>query len=411
MPIKKNTDFWKNNESAFTHEYEFCVSFGPYENEKNIRTENGKWILEYDTEWIKNNTDYPTLLNNFIYLFEYTDNQAICTYTSNNYGKGALTDLFSVRGKGMYKKSTVFDMLESLSDIQMAGYVNQLNKLGIKIEDIIKWFFESYLVEEFGIKDFTCNMPNPDDSILSKCKTLASAIDGVLSKYKMFCDDGEIDTELFRYITDSPRIKDVPSLITNKYCYANCDDIVKEMNLMFSTQNMLSYTEKTTSKYETFIQLILSEAITKADCEPYNQEFISWLLDRGAIYLDNEIIKCNKERAVILRELYDKDVISMQHVKSSILKNLIRKGEIVTDDKLLTKPEYQYFDYLLNNSEFSDGKAIRNRYIHDSIITDEKTMSADYYTLLKVMIILIIKINDDCCLNDKMKEEGDFYEL
>ena len=94
-----------------------------------------------------------------------------------------------------------------------------------------------------------------------------------------------------------------------------------------------------------------------------------------------------------------------------MLKNLIRKGEIVTDDKLLTKPEYQYFDYLLNNSEFSDGRAIRNRYIHDSIIADEKTMSADYYTLLKVMIILIIKINDDCCLNDKMKEEGDFYEL
>ena len=408
---QKKTDFWKNNESAFTHEYGFCVSFGPYENVKNIRTENGKWILEYDTEWIKNNTDYPTLLNNFIYLFEYTDNQARCTYTSNNYGKGVLTDLFSVRGKGMYKKSTAFDMLESLSDIQMAGYVNQLNKFGINIEDIIKWFFESYLVEEFGIKDFTCNMPNPDDSILSKCKTLASAIDGVLSKYKMFCDDGEIDTELFRYITDSPRIKDVPSLITNKYCYANCDDIVKEMNLMFSTQNMLSYTEKTTSKYETFIQLILSEAITKADCEPYNQESISWLLDRGTIHLDNEIIKCNKERAVILRELYDKDVISMHHIKSPTIKELISKGELVTDNKLLTKPEYQYFDYLLNNSEFSDGKAIRNRYIHDSIVPDEKTMNADYYTLLKVMVMTIIKINDECCINEQIKEEGDFYEL
>ena len=408
---QRNKDFWKNNKSAFTHEYGFCVSFGPYGNVKNARSENGKWILEYDTEWIKNNTDYPTLLNNFIYLFEYTDHQARCIYASNNYGKEVFADLFSVRGKGMYKKGTAFDMLESLSDVQMAGYVNQLNILGIKIEDVIKWFFESYLLEEFGIKNFTCNMPNPDDSILSKCKTLASAIDGVLSKYKMFCDDGEIDTELFRYITDSPRIKDVPSLLASKYCYANCDDIVKEMNLMFSTQNMLSYTEKTTSKYETFIQLILSEAISKADCETYNQESINWLLDRGVIYLDNEIIKCNKERAVILRELYDKDVISIHYINSPTIKDLISKGELVTDNKLLSKPEYQYFDYLLNNAEFSDGKAIRNRYIHDSIITDEKTMNADYYTLLKVMIMLIIKINDDCCLNDKIKEEGDFYEL
>lgn len=163
--------------------------------------------------------------------------------------------MFSIRGKGMYKKVVAFDMMESLTDIQMRGYVNELNTLDIKIENIIKWFFENYLVEEFEIENFTCNMPKSDDSLLSKCKTLASAIDGVLSRYKMLCDDGEIDTELFRYITDSPRIKDIPSLIKNKYCYANCDDIVKEMSLMFSTQNMLAYTEKTGTVYEPFVQI------------------------------------------------------------------------------------------------------------------------------------------------------------
>ena len=118
-----------------------------------------------------------------------------------------------------------------------------------------------------------------------------------------------------------------------------------------------------------------------------------------------------EERVFILKELYEKNVISMQYIKSPILKEMITKGEIVTDNKLLTKPEYQYFDYLLNNSEFSDGKAIRNRYIHDAIIIDERTMTADYYTLLKVMMMIIIKINDDCCLNETIKEEGDFYEL
>ena len=408
---QRNTGFWNSNKSSFMHEYGFSVSFGPYENIKNVRNENGEWILEYDTGWIKNNTDYPTLLNNFIYLFEYTDSQSRCNCASNNYGRSALTDLFLVRGKGMYKKGIAFDMLESLSDIQMAGYVNQLNTLGINIEDIIIWFFESYLVEEFGVKNFTCNMPKSNDSILSKCKTLASAIDGVLTKYKMLCDDGEIDIDLFKYITDSPRIKDVPSLVKNKYCYSNSDDIVKEMNFMFSDQSMLAYTEKTGSKYDNFVKLILSEEIGITDCQPYNQSAIRWLLERGVIYLEDEVIKCQKERVFILKELYEKNVISIQYIKSSILKEMIAEGEIVTDNKLLTKPEYQYFDYLLNNSEFSDGKAIRNRYIHDSIITDESIMTADYYTLLKVMIMIIIKINDDCCLNEKINEEGDFYEL
>jgi hypothetical protein len=408
---QRNMEFWKNNKSAVTHKYGFCVSFGAYENVKTARSENGEWFLEYDTGWIKDNIDYPTLLNNFIYLFEYVDSQMRCTYISKGYGRSVFADLFAVRGRGMYKKSTTFDMLESLSDIQMSGYVNELNKLEINIEDIIKWFFESYLLEEFGIKNYTCNMPSPDDSIISKCKTLASAIDGVLNKFKMICDDGEIDLELFRYITDSSRIKDVPSLIKNKYCYVKSEDIQKEMNMLFSSQKMLGYTEKYKSKYETLFSLITNEEIALSDCEPYNLESLKWLLDRNVIYLKNDILKCNLEKAYILRQFFEKDVISLQHFKSEVLKEMLNNGSVVSDNKLLTKSEYQYFDYLLNNAEFSDGKAIRNRYIHDSIVPNEDTMNADYNTLLKVMIILIIKINDDCCIYDEVKKEGDFYEL
>ena len=130
---QRNAEFWNRNKSASAYEYGFCVSFGPYENVKNIRKENGTWILEYDTGWIKSNTDYPTLLNNFIYLFGYADSQARCTYVSNNYGKSVFTDLFSIRGKGIYKKGTAFDMLEAISDYQMAGYVAQLSRLKINI--------------------------------------------------------------------------------------------------------------------------------------------------------------------------------------------------------------------------------------------------------------------------------------
>lgn len=146
------------------------------------------------------------------------------------------------------------------------------------------------------------------------------------------------------------------------------------------------------------------------DYQPHNREIIKWLIERDVIYLEDEVIKCQKERVFLLKDLYENKVISMQHMKSPVLKELIARGEIVTDNKLLTRPEYQYFDYLLNNSEFSDGKAIRNRYIHDSISADEETMKRDYYTLLKVMIMIIIKINDDCCLNETVKEKGDFYE-
>ena len=79
---------------------------------------------------------------------------------------------------------------------------------------------------------------------------------------------------------------------------------------------------------------------------------------------------------------------------------------------MLSRPESRYFDFYLNKTDFSDGLDLRNKYIHDTGSLDEKTQTHDYYTLLKLMIILIIKINEDFCLYDELKKGGqDYYEL
>lgn len=408
---KRNEEFWKNNKTAKMHKYGFCVYFGEYEKEKELKKIDGEYCFAYDTKWIKNNQDFPTLLNNFIYIFEYVDYQMRCSYISGGLYKESITELITVKGKNMYDTGIGFDMVESLSDLQMTGYKNQLEKLNINIENLIKWFFEDYLLNEFQIKNYKCNMPSPTDSLLSKCKTIASAIDGVLSKFDLLCENGEINPNLFKYKTNSPRIKDVPSLVENKYCYIKGDDLWKEANCLFSNQSMLSFTEKTKAKYDTFEELIKNERITLTDCEPYNIKSLNWLINRKTINLKNDIIVLNKERARILKEFYQMEVISLQHFHSKQLKQMIQSGEVLVDNKLFTKPEYQYLDYLLNNSEFSNAKALRNKYIHDSIVDDEKVMTKDYITFLKIMILIIIKINDDICIRDDRNTYADFYKI
>ena len=70
------------------------------------------------------------------------------------------------------------------------------------------------------------------------------------------------------------------------------------------------------------------------------------------------------------------------------------------------------FDYYLNKSEFTNGLDLRNKYIHDTGSLDENIQRQDYTVLLKLMIILIIKINEEFCLRDQLKRgKGDFYEL
>lgn len=44
---------------------------------------------------------------------------------------------------------------------------------------------------------------------------------------------------------------------------------------------------------------------------------------------------------------------------------------------------------------------LRNKYIHSTYPVDEKVQELDYLQFLKLMIILIIKINEEFCLKNQ----------
>lgn len=410
---KRFEKIWDDsNIHMISQQYSMCVSFGPDLPDKSVRYEGNNIVAEYNVNWVKENSDYATLLNNFIYLFDYTDIQMRCLLTSIKSQRGAIEDTFIVDGKTMYNFGYSFTILNDLANAQMGCYRDVLEKENIHIEDIIKWFFETYLKEEFGVEGFICSMPAQTDSLLSKYERFASVMDGVTKQFKIYLEEGCIDREFYEMSSGSIRFKDIPSYIKHKYAYCNSTDLTHEMNAIFSDQSTLSYTEKTKATYSTFFELIHKEKIGMNDIQPYQKDEIKWLLDRGALAIKDNIITFNRERFIILYELYHKEVICLQYHKSSMLKDLINAGEIRVESSLLSEPESQYFDYYLNKAEFTNGLDLRNRYIHDTGSLDENVQKQDYLVLLKLMIILVIKINEEFCLREKFeKGEGDFYEL
>lgn len=54
----------------------------------------------------------------------------------------------------------------------------------------------------------------------------------------------------------------------------------------------------------------------------------------------------------------------------------------------------------MNKSKCTNGYDIRNKYLHGTNVNDEKQYESDYYLILKNIIIIVLKINDDLCLND-----------
>ncbi len=62
---------------------------------------------------------------------------------------------------------------------------------------------------------------------------------------------------------------------------------------------------------------------------------------------------------------------------------------------LLSEPEQDYFNYIFNNSEFDNSIGLRNKYTHGNQSIDEDQNEKDYYTILRLLILIVMKINDE----------------
>ena len=187
--------------------------------EEVYREKDHVYSYAYSKEWLQENLDYPTLLNNFIYLFKYVDLCFRCTFVSQQAELSPLESVMGVHGKQDYPMGTHFRTKKMRTSLQMVAYCRELQQLNIQIEDIFHWFFETYLKEEFHTEGFIYTPPSPATTYFEKCKLLASAIDGVLKQYRLFCEDGQIDRELLEISSGHIVFQDVPSTVPNKYGY------------------------------------------------------------------------------------------------------------------------------------------------------------------------------------------------
>lgn len=353
----------------------------------------------YSREWIRENWDYPTLLNNFIYLFKYVDLCFRCTFVSLKSELGVFERHLSIKGKKDYVKGIAFNTKQVLSLLQMVAYNQELQHLDIRLEEIFKWFFEDYLKHEFGANGFTYSPSSTGTTYIEKCKLLAIAIDGVLKQYRLFCEDGHVNRELLEMSSGHVVFSELASAMANKYAYSNSEDLQTEMFLLFSDQSMMNYTKKTGSNYQTLPQLLLSENMTREDFAYYQQSDLDRLIKRGAVHIaDDGYLLINKVRVTVLKDIFHNEVICPTYYGKELkqqVEALVATGDMRYENTLFSKPEQDYLNYVLNKSAFSNGLDLRNKYSHDTCSLDEKIQSQDYLELQKIMVLIIIKINEE----------------
>ena len=384
-------------------EYGAKVSFSnKIDEEFKFETDDNRILsVLYSAKWIKENLDYPTLLNNFIYLFGYTDLQFRSLHVSRESQMSIIEKALGIKGRKEYPTGIAFQQIQMLAQLQMIGYCNELEKYNIFLEDIIEWFFCNYLEEEFNVKVFCFNKSSHTVSYLEKCRNIAAEFDNILKRFKIYCEDGEIDDELLHISTEHIFIKDIPSMLSNKYIYPCGNDYQTISNLLFSDQSIIHYLPKLSNNYNSFYCLLEKENVYYDMFEDYQIPSIDWLIDHNIIKIDNKKrIMPYWEKIKILNELYQHDVVCFSYMKKyqSIIMELNKMGLVQFSSSLFSRPEQDYYNYLFNKSEFDNGLDIRNSYTHGTQRVDENQNKQDYFIFLRIMILIVIKINEEFCL-------------
>ena len=370
-----------------------------------------KYTLSYSRKWISENTDYPTLLTNYIYLFKYVDLQYRCMFISNPNNIGIIERLAGVHSDNEYATGFWYEIVSKRSSLQMFAYQQELHKYGIEIEDLFKWFFEEYLKTEFGVEHYSYIAPSPQASNLEKILLMASQLDAVLKQYRLFIDYGKIDRELFEFSSMPYRIVDTPSVLQSKYVYPCGNNIKRILFCLFSDQCMLAYPEKTREKYHCFASILVSEDISTSDYLEFLQTDLQWLLDRKVIFINERgFLRIKRIQFNVYSDLQKAGCIALsymsEHEKEYIVE-LIKNGELSAENKLFTRQEQAYLDYMLNVKQYHNGPELRNKYVHGSFPLDEKKHENDYMEYLKIMTLIVLKINEEFCLKNPYENEPD----
>lgn len=363
----------------------------------------------YSRIWLEENLDNPTLLNNFIYLFGYVDNFFRSTFPSNKNNIGIIEEIVSVKGNREYEIGFSFRYKESISSMQIRAYYYELLKLDKRLEEVFKWFFEEYLNREFQAEGFSLSIPSAESSFLEKMRTMCSELDSILRHFMIYINNGEIDRELIEISRNTPLIEDIPSFFVKKYGYIVDAELLNISQLLFSDQSQLTCVEGKT-KYENFADLIKYENMLFSDFCEYQVLSLNWLKDKNIIYEDNHgYIRLKMEIVRILKDFYENEVICISYYNNSdLLEELINKNKITYESTLFSKPEQNYLNYILNDRQFDNGPAIRNKYSHGNNPQNIKEHENDYFQLLKILALTIIKINEEFCLKDDLVTTKNF---
>lgn len=363
------------------------------------------WRYTYGRRWLEESIDNPSILNNFQHLFEFVDWQALLTFPSYPAQFGVMERVMGLTGNAEYKVGVAFRNVDARSLLQTQMYWHFLKSHDVDLEKVIAWFFETYLVEEFGMSNFSFVPSDTGTSYLQRIRHLFAEMESVANQFGLFAENGALDRDLLTMGSDQVRYKEIPSNLDGKYLYpSENEEIVGILHLLFSDQSSLNYIDEGLHS-ENLVGLLLKHPVAYADFRIDQRASVDRLISIGVLENTGERVRfTNGEQLLILSALFNTQAANYYHLSKAgrvEADGMVARGWVTRRSALMTDAEADYFNYFLNKSGFSNGPNLRNRYLHGSQAradSDEAHFST-YLIAVRLIVALVIKMNDDLCLS------------
>lgn len=359
------------------------------------------------------------LLHYCRYGFELLTNNGMVSLVSKLSDSGVFERTMGLTGKYSYTTNIAFRYHEAISMLQIEALQNALEGDGRTLESAIKFFYETYLKTKYGYPSSVLSLPDQKSDWVSKCRIIAPEIDAVAKRYHLYAKRGEVNEDLLQISSDTVRVSNTASCNQVKYftIKGKPGELFRLFHLLFSDQSMLTFVEPfKDNHYVSFFQMLVEQdgKIPYENYAAYQKGDVDYLIGEGFLSINEEGLLCVEKKVEIglLKQLYEYHscpVLAFGVYGQELLEEMAAKDWLEADNHLLSIEERNYFDYYMYNTPFTNGPALRNRYVHgtnSSPNQDYKHRSA-YNRLLILLILELLKIEDDLIQGQSTKGETD----
>ncbi|MGN7785806.1 hypothetical protein ACTJIJ_14865 [Niabella sp. 22666] len=347
----------------------------------------------------------------FQFMFQYLDKTSMINGI-NRASESNVMEKIQLRSKNEYETNTQFRVRDYQAQLQIRIFEHYLNRKEKSLTGLINSFIQYINKELLTGEGIIFQIRETEASTVEKIRTIFADLDFLLKQYQALAKDKVIDIELLQIDSTAVTFNDTKSTTEIKYIYEADTQLRYLQGEFWSDDSLLSDIDLNEDGPDSFALLVTKNHLTLQHFNDIQQQFIQELIEQDHLRIDKagRIRLVNEPFIHILRQFHLNGCINYWNESADVRKEidvLLAKMIVKSESTLFSRQEATYFNYLLNKKEFTNGMDLRNKYMHGVNGLSEKDHQKDFYLLLRIVILILLKINDDLIISRiKAKENN-----